>query len=179
MFDLHQSSVRALLAEINLHPSRKSEIELRLLNLGTEEVSCFLTACNRSGATCLVSRFYIQVEWICKHWPTFRYRSVPASGWQDFNSPTGTDVPNSTLKGDVRISIARAVTPLAPGYRSIFLLHDIHGLDHGEIASMLECTRGNTKSLLYKARRVLRGALTTQAGSDAGRSSRKSAQAAD
>jgi RNA polymerase sigma-70 factor (ECF subfamily) len=78
-----------------------------------------------------------------------------------------------------RLSIARAVTALAPGYRSIFLLHDVHGFDHGEIASMLKCTRGNTKSQLYKARRVLRGALTTQANSDASRPGKKSVHAAD
>jgi len=59
-----------------------------------------------------------------------------------------------------RLDIERAVDTMAPGYRSIFILHDIHGFDHGEIASMLKCTRGNTKSQLHKARRILRGALT-------------------
>jgi RNA polymerase sigma-70 factor (ECF subfamily) len=73
-----------------------------------------------------------------------------------------------------RLSIDRAVTALAPGYRSIFLLHDVHGFDHNEIASMLKCTRGNTKSQLYKARRVLRSALSAQARSDAGRPNKKS-----
>ena len=64
-----------------------------------------------------------------------------------------------------RLDIDRAVATMAPGYRSIFLLHDIHGFDHGEIASMLKCTRGNTKSQLHKARRMLRGALTAEGGS--------------
>jgi RNA polymerase sigma-70 factor (ECF subfamily) len=58
-----------------------------------------------------------------------------------------------------RVTIYRAIASLAPGYRNIFILHDVHGYDHGEIASMLECTCGNTKSQLHKARRVLRGAL--------------------
>ena len=58
-----------------------------------------------------------------------------------------------------RLAIERTIDTMAPGYRSIFLLHDIHGFDHGEIASMLKCTRGNTKSQLHKARRILRGAL--------------------
>jgi RNA polymerase sigma-70 factor (ECF subfamily) len=61
-----------------------------------------------------------------------------------------------------RLAIDRAVASMAPGYRSIFLLHDVHGFDHGEIASMLNCSCGNTKSQLHKARRVLRGALTAQ-----------------
>jgi RNA polymerase sigma-70 factor, ECF subfamily len=58
-----------------------------------------------------------------------------------------------------RLDIDRALAAMAPGYRSIFLLHDIQGFDHAEIASMLQCTRGNTKSQLHKARRVLRCAL--------------------
>ncbi len=58
-----------------------------------------------------------------------------------------------------RLDIDRALTTMAPGYRSIFLLHDIQGFEHAEIASLLKCTRGNTKSQLHKARRVLRAAL--------------------
>ncbi len=63
-----------------------------------------------------------------------------------------------------RLTINRAVATMAPGYRSVFLLHDVQGFDHGEIASMLKCSSGTTKSQLHKARRVLRGALTTQTG---------------
>ena len=44
-----------------------------------------------------------------------------------------------------RLAIDRAVADLAPGYRSIFLLHDVDGFDYSEIASMLKCSRGNTK----------------------------------
>jgi RNA polymerase sigma-70 factor (ECF subfamily) len=64
-----------------------------------------------------------------------------------------------------RLDIQRAIDTMAPGYRSIFLLHDIHGFDHGEIASMLKCTRGNTKSQLHKARRIMRVALTPKSKS--------------
>ena len=62
-----------------------------------------------------------------------------------------------------RLAIERALATMAPGYRSIFLLHDVHGFDHCEIASMLECSCGNTKSQLHKARRILRSALTSEA----------------
>jgi len=64
-----------------------------------------------------------------------------------------------------RLDIDRALATMAPGYRSIFVLHDIDGFDHAEIARMLKCTRGNTKSQLHKARRVLRGALASQRNS--------------
>jgi RNA polymerase sigma-70 factor (ECF subfamily) len=61
-----------------------------------------------------------------------------------------------------RLDIEHVLATMAPGYRSIFLLHDIQGFDHPEIASMLKCTRGNTKSQLHKARRVLRSALASK-----------------
>jgi len=64
-----------------------------------------------------------------------------------------------------RLTIERAIANLSPGYRSIFILHDIQGFDHCEIASMLKCTCGNTKSQLYNARRVLRSALAAKANS--------------
>lgn len=64
-----------------------------------------------------------------------------------------------------RLDIHRAMSTMAPGYRSVFLLHDIQGFDHAEIAAMLKCTRGTTKSQLHKARRVLRDTLTPQEGS--------------
>ncbi|HUD56918.1 MAG TPA: sigma factor-like helix-turn-helix DNA-binding protein, partial [Terracidiphilus sp.] len=58
----------------------------------------------------------------------------------------------------------RAVDTLAPGYRKFFLLHDVRGLEHREIASMEGCSLGNSKSQLHKARRALRGALSVYAG---------------
>jgi RNA polymerase sigma-70 factor (ECF subfamily) len=59
-----------------------------------------------------------------------------------------------------RIALARAVEQLAPGYRTIFLLHEVEGYEHREIAEMLSCTAGNSKSQLYKARQRFRELLT-------------------
>jgi RNA polymerase sigma-70 factor (ECF subfamily) len=63
-----------------------------------------------------------------------------------------------------RLAINRALAALAPGYRNIFLLHDVHGYQHHEIASMEDCTLGNSKSQLHKARRALRTALGGPSG---------------
>jgi RNA polymerase sigma-70 factor (ECF subfamily) len=51
-----------------------------------------------------------------------------------------------------RVALARAMKQLPPGYRTIFLLHEVEGYEHQEIAEMLSCTVGNSKSQLYKAR---------------------------
>lgn len=58
-----------------------------------------------------------------------------------------------------RIELEQAINSLPPGYRIMFVLHDIEGFEHSEIASILGCTPGNTKSQLFKARRRLRELL--------------------
>jgi RNA polymerase sigma-70 factor (ECF subfamily) len=60
-----------------------------------------------------------------------------------------------------RIVLQRSVSRLPAGYRSIFLLHDVQGYEHKEIATMLCCSVGNSKSQLHKARLKLRGHIDT------------------
>ena len=65
-----------------------------------------------------------------------------------------------TLAGAIdRMALQRAIDGLPAGYRLIFVLHDIEGYEHNEIADMLECSVGNSKSQLHKARLKLRDAL--------------------
>jgi RNA polymerase sigma-70 factor (ECF subfamily) len=61
-----------------------------------------------------------------------------------------------------RLALKRAVDALAPGYRCVYILHDVEGFAHWEIAEMQKCSIGNSKSQLYKARRALRSSLVTQ-----------------
>jgi len=61
-----------------------------------------------------------------------------------------------------RLDIDRALSALAPGYRNAFVLHDIEGFEHREIASMNSRSLGNSKSQLYKARRAMRDTLSAR-----------------
>ena len=58
-----------------------------------------------------------------------------------------------------RIALERAVAELPPGYRSVFVLHDVEGREHEEVARMLGCSVGTSKSQLHKARMKLRTLL--------------------
>jgi DNA-directed RNA polymerase specialized sigma24 family protein len=61
------------------------------------------------------------------------------------------------LSGTIdRIAIGRALGKLPTGYRRVFLLHDVEGLAHSEIARNLGCTIGTSKSQLHQARLQLR-----------------------
>jgi RNA polymerase sigma-70 factor, ECF subfamily len=55
-----------------------------------------------------------------------------------------------------RVNLQRAVDRLRPGYKSIFIMHDVEGYGHNEIAGILGCSVGNSKSQLHKARLRLR-----------------------
>jgi len=58
-----------------------------------------------------------------------------------------------------RIALKNALTQLPRGYKKIFLLHDVLGYEHHEIASALGCAHGTSKSQLHKARKRLRTIL--------------------
>ncbi len=62
-----------------------------------------------------------------------------------------------------RMTILDAMENLPPGYRMVFLLHDVHGYEHQEIAEILSCSVGNCKSQLHKARLKLRRLIESQA----------------
>ena len=60
-----------------------------------------------------------------------------------------------------RIVLERCINRLPPGYRVTFLLHDVEGYEHKEIARMMHCSVGNSKSQLHKARLKMRSHLQT------------------
>jgi RNA polymerase sigma-70 factor (ECF subfamily) len=65
------------------------------------------------------------------------------------------------LSGSVdRITLTRAIKDLPAGYRKIFLLHEVEGYEHQEIAKLLDCSVGNSKSQLHKAKLRIREFLS-------------------
>lgn len=58
-----------------------------------------------------------------------------------------------------RITLGRAIASLPAGGRAVFVLHDVEGYKHTEIAGIMHCSLGNCKSQLHKARRRLRDKL--------------------
>jgi RNA polymerase sigma-70 factor (ECF subfamily) len=73
----------------------------------------------------------------------------------------GTENPNAMPVID-RIALDNALRQLPPGYRTVFMLHDIEGHEHEEIAKMLGVAVGTSKSQLHKARMKLRKILKTR-----------------
>jgi RNA polymerase sigma-70 factor (ECF subfamily) len=55
--------------------------------------------------------------------------------------------------------IEKALAALPPGARAVFILHDVEGRTHDEIAALLNIAPGTSKAQLFRARRLLREAL--------------------
>ncbi len=69
--------------------------------------------------------------------------------------------PDAALIGAIdRVQLERAIAGLPPGYKVVFLLHDVEGYDHHEIAEILGWAQGTSKSQLHKARLKLRDLLS-------------------
>jgi len=73
------------------------------------------------------------------------------------------------LSGSIdRLQLQRAIDRLPPGYKTVFVLHDVEGFEHNEIAEMVGCSIGNSKSQLHKARLKLRDYLKMMRAEKAG-----------
>jgi len=65
----------------------------------------------------------------------------------------------STHIPSISIDLEAAISTLPSGARRVFILHDVEGYRHEEIATMLGVTTGGTKAQLHRARLLLRRAL--------------------
>jgi RNA polymerase sigma-70 factor (ECF subfamily) len=71
--------------------------------------------------------------------------------------PIEFGVPDLRLNGMLdHVNLGKAIDQLPDGYKEIFILHDVQGYEHKEIAEILGCSIGNSKSQLFKARCRLR-----------------------
>lgn len=62
-----------------------------------------------------------------------------------------------------KIAIDTAIAQLPDGYKNVFVLHDVEGFEHEEVARILGCSVGTSKSQLHKARLKMRKLLKKKA----------------
>jgi RNA polymerase sigma-70 factor, ECF subfamily len=97
-----------------------------------------------------------------------RRKSLPESSLEEVTEPDEESggprkdfgAADVLLTGSIdRVHLERAIEQLPPGYKAVFVLHDVQGYEHNEIASLMKCSVGNSKSQLHKARMRLRELL--------------------
>jgi RNA polymerase sigma-70 factor, ECF subfamily len=97
-----------------------------------------------------------------------RRKSLPAVSMEEGSARDGETAPSSVdiaasdllLEGSIdRINLGRCIAQLPAGSRAVFVMHDIQGYQHHEIAEMLGRSEGVSKSQLHRARKRLRELL--------------------
>lgn len=81
---------------------------------------------------------------------------------QTVDTAIAIDLPSPLGDGPMRLTLQRAVDSLAPIYRDVFLLCEVEGYTHREVADMLEIPEGTSKGRLFEARRRLKLTLAPQ-----------------
>src|SRR4051794_20443230 len=94
-----------------------------------------------------------------RHQARFDESDEENGGVDAFTSNRTSGVVGMPLAPGDLLDLEEAVKRLPPGARRVFLLHDVEGYKHEEIAGMLGVTSGATKAQLHRARLLLREAL--------------------
>jgi RNA polymerase sigma-70 factor (ECF subfamily) len=91
-------------------------------------------------------------------------RAAAPPGTETADAPETQSPPVSAPSGDavLRGRLERALWQLPVGYRTVVVLHDVEGLEHEEVAAILGCHVGTSKSQLHKARTKLRELLAAE-----------------
>ncbi len=105
----------------------------------------------------------IAVNTCYSHLRQVRAQGGPAVSLDDVQA-AAADAPAEAQEsaGDLRRPLEDAMKALPAGLRSVFVLHDVQGYKHEEIARMMGCTAGTSKSQLFKARLRLREILRSK-----------------
>jgi RNA polymerase sigma-70 factor (ECF subfamily) len=158
LYEAHRRKVYAICLRITGEPSEAEDC--------TQEafLQCFLRLSTFRGDSALstwLHRLTVNVVFMRLRAHRHRPMSVELGPGGEHAGETSLlnllPVEDQQLAGTIdRIAIARALGKLPTGYRTVFLLHDVEGLAHSEIARNLGCTIGTSKSQLHQARLQLR-----------------------
>ena len=172
----------AFAALFHAHKARIYSVCLRMTNNATEAedlaqdafLQVFRKIATFRGASAFSTWLHrIAVNTVLMH---FRKKSLNQVSLEEpYNDSDGAHIRREygakdyRLAGCVdRVALACAIKELPRGYRTIFLLHEVQGYDHQEIAELLGCCAGNSKSQLHKAKLRIRERLARppKAGSE-------------
>jgi len=176
-FELTQAAAKGNMAAFeeiyNRHHRRVYSICLRMLQNATEAEDLtqdvFIQLYRKIGSFRGDSAFTtwlhrLTVNQVLMH---FRKRNVKfekttEEGETPVQIVPGTEKANKMPIVD-KIALEHAIDQLPTGYKNVFVLHDVEGYEHEEVARILGCSVGTSKSQLHKARLKLRKLIKKQA----------------
>jgi RNA polymerase sigma-70 factor (ECF subfamily) len=96
-------------------------------------------------------------SWLCGVLVNIRRERIRAE-WREVDAPDIDSATEVSVPDDA-LDLERAIGTLPEGARDVFVLHDVYGYTHREIAEMLGIVEGTSKSQLTRARTLLRNSL--------------------
>lgn len=93
---------------------------------------------------------------------TVKFEKTTEEGETPTQIVSGTENPFKMPIVD-KIALENAIDQLPAGYKNVFMLHDVEGFEHEEVAKILGCSVGTSKSQLHKARLKLQKLLRKKA----------------
>jgi RNA polymerase sigma-70 factor (ECF subfamily) len=93
---------------------------------------------------------------------TVKFEKTTEEGETPVQVVPGTESPSKMPIVD-KIALENAIDQLPAGYKNVFMLHDVEGFEHEEVAKILGCSVGTSKSQLHKARLKLQKLLKKKA----------------
>lgn len=158
LFEAHKRRVYALCLQMTGDPANADDLTQDAFIQAFRKLATF-----RGDAAFSTWLYRIAINTVLM---SLRKRTLRTSSLDEPTNTETSSVPREYGKTDARlmltvdrIVLAKAVRDLPAGYRRIFLLHDVEGYGHGEIARLLHCSTGNSKSQLHKARLKIRESL--------------------
>jgi RNA polymerase sigma factor (sigma-70 family) len=98
----------------------------------------------------------LAVNGVLMEFRTTRRREARVVGTAD---PAALERPSQPPPAGIRLDLEQAIAALPPQARAVFVLHDVEGYTHEEIAGFMELQTGTTKAQLHRARQLLQEAL--------------------
>jgi len=96
-------------------------------------------------------------SWLCGVLVNVRRGRIRVD-WRTIDAPDAEPLAEATSPDDA-IDLERAIATLPDGARDVYVLHDVEGYTHREIANLLGIVEGTSKSQLNRARVLLRSSL--------------------
>jgi RNA polymerase sigma-70 factor (ECF subfamily) len=96
-------------------------------------------------------------SWLCGVLVNVRRERIRAD-WRVVDAPEVEPLEDTTRRDDA-IDLERAIAALPDGARDVYVLHDVHGYTHREIAELMGIVEGTSKTQLNRARSLLRSSL--------------------
>ncbi len=160
LYELHSRRVYALCLRMVSNPSDAEDLMQEAFLQLFRKIATFR---GESAFSTWLHRMTVNVVLM-----RLRKKALPVASLEETTEPDedggglrkDVGAPDLRLSGAVdRVNLERSIDKLPPGYRTVFVLHDVQGYEHNEIAGIMGCSVGNSKSQLHKARTRLRDLL--------------------